>query len=63
MAGITPSPPNGDMTWMFERVVEPATHAAKAAATELSHIGLELTLDHVGQHAEMRAEVAAAQSA
>lgn len=48
---------------MFERVVEPATHAAKAAATELSHIGLELTLDHVGQHAEMRAEVAAAQSA
>ncbi|KRB23600.1 MULTISPECIES: FAD-dependent oxidoreductase [Mesorhizobium] len=40
---------------MFERVVEPATHAAEAAATELSHIGLELTLEHVRQHAQMRA--------
>ncbi|TPM38118.1 NAD(P)/FAD-dependent oxidoreductase [Mesorhizobium sp. B2-3-4] len=39
---------------MFDRVVEPATHAAEAAATELSHIGLELTLEHVRRHAEMR---------
>lgn len=45
---------------MFERVVEPATHAAEAAATELSHIGLELTLEHVRQHAEMRAQMVAA---
>ena len=40
----------------FERVVEPATHAAEAAATDLTHIGLELTLEHVRQYAEMRAE-------
>jgi len=40
---------------MFVRVVEPATHAAEAAATELSHIGPELTLAQVRQHAEMRA--------
>jgi 2-polyprenyl-6-methoxyphenol hydroxylase-like FAD-dependent oxidoreductase len=45
---------------MFDRVVEPATHAAEAAATELSHIGPELTLEHVRRHAEMRAEMAAA---
>lgn len=45
---------------MFERVVEPATHAAEAAATELSHISLELTLEQFRQHAEMRGEVAAA---
>jgi hypothetical protein len=45
---------------MFERVVEPATHAAEAAATELSHISLELTLEQFRQHAEMREELAAA---
>lgn len=45
---------------MFERVVEPATHAAEAAATELSHVGLELTLEHVRRHAQMRADMARA---
>lgn len=40
---------------MFERIVEPAGEAAEAAATELSHIGQELTLAHIRRHAEMRA--------
>ncbi|WP_315838293.1 NAD(P)/FAD-dependent oxidoreductase [Bradyrhizobium prioriisuperbiae] len=31
---------------MFSRVVEPATGAAEAAATELSHVSLELSLAH-----------------
>lgn len=35
---------------MFVRVVEPATHAAEAAATELSHLGLELTMEHIRRH-------------
>ncbi|MBN9218967.1 MAG: FAD-dependent monooxygenase [Mesorhizobium sp.] len=39
---------------MFERVIEPAADAAEAAATELSHIGPELTLEHVRRHAQMR---------
>ena len=32
---------------MFVRVVEPATQAAEAAATELSHLGVELTMEHI----------------
>jgi 2-polyprenyl-6-methoxyphenol hydroxylase-like FAD-dependent oxidoreductase len=35
---------------MFARVVEPAAYAAEAAATELSHIGQELTLKHMNEH-------------
>lgn len=31
---------------MFARVVEPATHAAEAAAIELSDLGSALTLKH-----------------
>lgn len=36
-------------TAMFERVIEPATHAAEAVATALSHVGLELSLEHFKQ--------------
>lgn len=39
---------------MFSRVIQPAEEAAEAAATELSHLGLELTLQHVQAHVEMR---------
>jgi 2-polyprenyl-6-methoxyphenol hydroxylase-like FAD-dependent oxidoreductase len=35
---------------MFVRVVEPAEQAAEAVATELSHVGLELTLQHLREH-------------
>lgn len=45
---------------MFARVVEPATHAAEAAATELSHIGIELTLKHYQAHLDARGASAAA---
>jgi len=41
-------------TEMFARVIEAAEQAADAAATELSHIGLELTLQHVQAHVDMR---------
>lgn len=36
---------------MFARIAEPAALAAEAAATELSHDGIKLTLDHLRQHA------------
>lgn len=35
---------------MFARIVEPAAYAAEAVATELSHIGQELTLKHMNEH-------------
>ncbi|MGO1075276.1 FAD-dependent oxidoreductase [Inquilinus sp. CA228] len=41
-------------TEMFARVVEPAGRAAEAVATELSHIGLELTLRQMSEHAAGR---------
>ncbi|QND54824.1 FAD-dependent monooxygenase (plasmid) [Phyllobacterium sp. 628] len=41
---------------MFERIVEPAQYAAEAVATELSHVGLELTLQHLQAHADMRGQ-------
>jgi 2-polyprenyl-6-methoxyphenol hydroxylase-like FAD-dependent oxidoreductase len=37
---------------MFVRVKEHAAHAADAVATELSHAGLDLSLQHLMQHAE-----------
>lgn len=45
---------------MFERVVEPAEHAAEAVATELSHLGAELSLQHYKAHLEARGHGAAA---
>lgn len=45
---------------MFERVVEPAEHAAEAVATELSHLGAELSLQHYKAHLEARLEDSAA---
>lgn len=39
---------------MFERVVEPAEHAAEAVATELSHLGAQLSLQHYKAHLEAR---------
>ena len=36
-------------TAMFERVIEPATHAGEVVATALSHVGLELSLEHFEQ--------------
>ena len=47
-------------TDMFERVVEPAEHAAEAVATELSHLGAELSLQHYKAHLEARLEDSAA---
>lgn len=44
---------------MFSRVVEPATGAAEAAATELSHVSLELSLAHYRAHMNARDEGAA----
>lgn len=41
-------------TGMFARVAEPAARAAEAVATELSHIGLELTLRQMREHAAGR---------
>ncbi|HEY0121291.1 MAG TPA: NAD(P)/FAD-dependent oxidoreductase [Rhizobium sp.] len=41
---------------MFIRVVEPAEHSAEAVATELSHIGLELSLQHLKEHINARHE-------
>ena len=40
---------------MFVRIVEPAHGAAEAAATELSHLGLELSLAHLKSHVAERA--------
>ncbi|MHC2256950.1 2-polyprenyl-6-methoxyphenol hydroxylase-like FAD-dependent oxidoreductase [Bradyrhizobium embrapense] len=40
---------------MFVRVTQPASEAAEAAATELSHISQELTLAHHYAHMQMRA--------
>jgi 2-polyprenyl-6-methoxyphenol hydroxylase-like FAD-dependent oxidoreductase len=40
---------------MFVRVEEPAAEAAEAAATELSHLGTELTLAHMKSHVVDRA--------
>lgn len=45
---------------MFKRVIEPAEHAAEAVATELSHLGAELSLQHYKAHLEARAPGAAA---
>ncbi len=45
---------------MFERVTEAAQQSAEAAATELSHIGLELTLQHIQMHMDMRKAASAA---
>jgi 2-polyprenyl-6-methoxyphenol hydroxylase-like FAD-dependent oxidoreductase len=45
---------------MFARIIEPAEQAAEAAATELSHIGLDLTLQHVQAHVDMRRAAAPA---
>lgn len=39
---------------MFIRVAEPALDSADAAATQLSHLGAELSLEHMRQHAAMR---------
>jgi len=47
-------------TDMFERVIEPAEHAAEAVATELSHLGAELSLQHYKAHLEARQGAAAA---
>ncbi|MFT4120566.1 FAD-dependent oxidoreductase [Bradyrhizobium sp.] len=44
---------------MFARVAMPAAHAAEAVATELSHIGLELSLQHMQGHLAARANLAA----
>jgi 2-polyprenyl-6-methoxyphenol hydroxylase-like FAD-dependent oxidoreductase len=43
-------------TAMFVRLVEPAEQAAEAAATEFSHIGLELTLRHLAEHVRLHSE-------
>ncbi|NLR99436.1 FAD-dependent monooxygenase [Rhizobium sp. P38BS-XIX] len=45
---------------MFERVVEPAEHAAEAVATELSHLGAELSLQHYQAHLDARLQGSAA---
>jgi 2-polyprenyl-6-methoxyphenol hydroxylase-like FAD-dependent oxidoreductase len=42
---------------MFARVIEPATHAAEAAATELSHVSLDLSLEHARGHMLARDDV------
>ncbi|MGZ9719696.1 FAD-dependent oxidoreductase [Rhizobium miluonense] len=47
-------------TDMFERVIEPAEHAAEAVATELSHLGAELSLQHYKAHLEARLQGSAA---
>lgn len=44
---------------MFERVIEPAGQAAEAVATELSHLGAELSLQHYKAHLEARQQSAA----
>jgi len=43
---------------MFVRVAEPAHGAAEAAATELSHLGLELSLAHLKSHVAERSRAA-----
>ncbi|KJC45716.1 NAD(P)/FAD-dependent oxidoreductase [Bradyrhizobium sp. LTSP857] len=45
---------------MFVRVMGPATHAAEAVATELSHLGPELSLQHIQGYLAARAAGAAA---
>ncbi len=45
---------------MFDRVIEPAEHAAEAVATELSHLGAELTLQHCQAHLDARLQGSAA---
>ncbi|KJC49841.1 salicylate hydroxylase [Bradyrhizobium sp. LTSP849] len=45
---------------MFVRVTGPATHAAEAVATELSHLGPELSLQHMQGYLAARAAGAAA---
>jgi len=45
---------------MFERVIEPAAQAAEAVATELSHLGAELSLQHYKAHLEARLQGSAA---
>ena len=45
---------------MFKRVIEPAEQAAEAVATELSHLGAELSLQHYKAHLEARQQNAAA---
>ncbi len=45
---------------MFDRVIEPAEHAAEAVATELSHLGAELTLRHCQAHLDARLQGSAA---
>ncbi len=45
---------------MFDRVIEPAEHAAEAVATELSHLGAELTLQHCQAHLDSRLQGSAA---
>ncbi|MFK0161735.1 FAD-dependent oxidoreductase [Rhizobium sp. NPDC090279] len=45
---------------MFERVIEPAEHAAEAVATELSHLGAELSLQHYKAHLDARLQGSAA---
>ncbi|MET4389798.1 2-polyprenyl-6-methoxyphenol hydroxylase-like FAD-dependent oxidoreductase [Bradyrhizobium sp. F1.4.3] len=45
---------------MFARVAGPAAHAAEAVATELSHIGPELSLQHMQGYLAARAAGAAA---
>ena len=45
---------------MFERVIEPAEHAAEAVATELSHLGAELSLQHYQAHLDARLQGSAA---
>lgn len=47
-------------TEMFERVIEPAEHAAEAIATELSHLGAKLSLQHYQAHLDARRQGAAA---
>ncbi|SCB13234.1 FAD-dependent oxidoreductase [Rhizobium hainanense] len=45
---------------MFERVIEAAEHAAEAVATELSHLGAELSLQHYQAHLDARLQGSAA---
>jgi hypothetical protein len=45
---------------MFKRVIEPAEQAAEAVATELSHLGAELSLQHYKAHLKARQQNAAA---
>jgi len=44
---------------MFARIVEPPTQAADAVATELSLVGVALTLQHLGEQAQLRWRVSA----